>query len=174
MSLRIRPFATDDHAALVTLIGAVCQESPWMRTRRFEPTPAWLHALDFPHCPYHLLLVGEVEGRVIGWCRLFPPHIGRWSPEVELGIGLLAPYRGRGIGKKMLQQALHWARERGVRRIRLTTHRENLRAQRLFARFGFIVQGERDGERLEMIWGNRQEEKAWDERSCDSVELVGI
>ena len=98
--------------ALVGVINAVCAEG-MMATRRFEPTPAWTHALDEPDCPCHLLLVVEDAGQVVGWCRAFRDSSGETGhatgDAASIGLGLLPGYRGRGYGKALLQRAIDWA-----------------------------------------------------------------
>ena len=127
-----------------------------MRTARFEPTPAWQHALDQPGCGRHLLLVTEAQGDVVGWCRLFPVHGNGCQPSgvgaegAELGIGLLPAYRGQGAGQEMVESSLAWARQAGLPAVYLTTRRTNAVAIRLFARCGFVVDG-RQGNGLVMM-----------------------
>jgi len=111
-----------------------------MRTPRFEPTPAWEHALARPDCPCHLLLVAEEGANVVGWCRLFPTDEG----ALELGIGVLGPYRRRGIGRALLGAALEWASARGMPVV-LETRTDNAPAIRLFTGSGFRVVGQQDG-----------------------------
>jgi len=118
-----------------------------MRTSRFEPTPAWEHALANPDCPCHLLLVAVDKSRIIGWCRVFPSGEGR---EGEVGLGLLAPYRNRGLGTRMLRQAIEWAGEHQFTRLKLTTRADNGQAIRVFRRCGFVVTASVQGGWLEM------------------------
>lgn len=60
---------------------------------------------------------------------------------VELGISVVPSHRGRGIGTRLLQAGLRWARSRGLRRVELTVHSENEGAKRLYERVGFVVEG---------------------------------
>jgi RimJ/RimL family protein N-acetyltransferase len=146
----IRPFQSGDCPGLVQAIDAVCGEGRWMKTTRFEPTPGWSHALEEPDCSCHLLLVAEDAGRVVGWCRTFPGERGNGAQEATLGIGLLSPYRDRGIGTALVRHALRWAKGAGYRRVRLTTHPDNARAIRVFARCGFVFSGHVTQDALEM------------------------
>jgi len=111
-----------------------------MRTPRFEPTPAWEHALAQPDCSCHLLLVAADGANIVGWCRLFPTDEG----ALELGIGVVAPYRRRGLGRALLGAALEWASARGMPVV-LETRTDNAPAIRLFTRSGFRVVGQQDG-----------------------------
>lgn len=124
-----------------------------MSTPYFQPTPEWNHALEMPTCPYHLLLVVERRGQIAGWCRLYP-----WSgcednaDEVELGIGVMAEYRGNGLGKALVGQALDWVARAGVERVTLTTRAGNSRAIHLFEVCGFAVTGRDANGWIEMAY----------------------
>ncbi|RUR09732.1 GNAT family N-acetyltransferase [Legionella sp. km772] len=90
---------------------------------------------NWPH------LVAVRDNEVIGWCditgldRPVFAHIG------VLGIGILAPYRNQGIGKKLLKTAIGQARLKGLTRIELTVREKNHRAIALYEQFGFVKEG---------------------------------
>jgi len=141
LTVTIRPFAITNRSALIESINAVCSEGQWMNTSRFEPTPAWTHALRETLCPDHSLLVVEDKNNVVGWCRTFPEHCpDSWS-TASLGVGLLPFYRNRGIGTALVRQSLIWAGGVGLRRVRLTTYPDNARAIRAFIKCGFYFTG---------------------------------
>jgi ribosomal protein S18 acetylase RimI-like enzyme len=135
----VRPYHPSDRQNLMDAINAVCAGG-MMRTPRFEPTPAWEHALARPDCPCHLLLVAVEGANVVGWCRLFPTDEG----ALELGIGVVASHRRRGLGRALLGAALEWASARGMPVV-LETRTDNTLAIRLFTRSGFRVVGQGDG-----------------------------
>jgi putative acetyltransferase len=57
---------------------------------------------------------------------------------VELKRMYLRPdQRGRGLGRELLGVALDWARDRGMRAVRLDTSERMLAAQRLYEAYGF-------------------------------------
>ncbi len=134
MSIRLRTYTLADRVGLIQTIDVVCAGRVWMSTRHFEPTPAWTHALDNPGCPRHLLLVAE-NRQVIGWCRLLAEVESRAT--IELGIGLLPEYRGRGIGSMLVRSALTWAKATCYRRVILVVHSDNRIARHVFERCGF-------------------------------------
>ena len=150
MTLQIRPFASDDRPDLIQAIEAVCGEGCWMRTICFEPTPSWIHALEEPLCACHLLLVVENARHVVGWCRTFPEEGRDEAREATLGIGLLPPYRDRGIGTALVRQSLSWAKNAGYQCVRLTTHPDNARAIHVFTRCEFTFTGQGSDNWLEM------------------------
>jgi RimJ/RimL family protein N-acetyltransferase len=116
-----------------------------MLTDCYLPTPQWEKALHTPlECPDHLLLVPEMDGQVIGWCRVFP---NLFSPKArhtaEVGIGLLQPFREIGIGTALMECAVEWAVEQGLEKLTASTFSSNQRAINLFLKIGFATTGVR-------------------------------
>jgi len=70
--------------------------------------------------------------------------------EAEISIGLLPPYRDRGLGTRMLRQAIEWARGQGLGRLILTVRDDNHRAIHVFAKCGFVPTGQEEGRWIEM------------------------
>lgn len=155
MTIVLRPYAVSDRAALIRAINEVCGEGRWMSTRRYEPTPAWERALQQERLDDHLLLVVEDNGAVVGWCRVFP-EAGSCQREGNLGIGLLAPYRYRGIGRCLVRQALWWSWTAGLFRVVLRTRWDNGPALRVFVRCGFRFLPRTDGVWADMMCSRSQ------------------
>jgi len=76
------------------------------------------------------------------WLRhLSPPDAGYgWvAPGVpEISIGVQADRRGQGIGRRLLRELLHAARDAGIGRVSLSVERAN-RARRLYLSEGFVA-----------------------------------
>lgn len=152
MNTAVTRFKPHNRLSLVESINTVCAEGQWMSTLRFEPTPAWRHALQATACPHHQLLVAEDAGRIVGWCRLFPlAGCSEENGKIDVGIGLLPQYRGLGLGKRLLHQGLDWAIDAGLGQAILTTKADNVRAIHLFRQCGFQETGHEAGGWLEMI-----------------------
>jgi RimJ/RimL family protein N-acetyltransferase len=133
--MHMRQASPADKDKLVALIDEVCGEG-MMATTSFVPTPAWQRMLDDGINSEHMLLVVEHAGDIIGWCRLFPTDR---AGEAELGIGVHKRYRHQNIGATLLKQARQWA-EAHYNSLVLQTHKDNLPAQKLFEKFGFILE----------------------------------
>ena len=142
----IRAYVPADRPSLIATINTVCAEGRWMETVQYEPTPAWEHALNKSDCTCHLLLVVVDEKRIVGWCRVFPDD----ASSAGLGIGLLSDYREKGLGIALVQNALEWARRRGLKRIHLRTRADNTRAIRMFQKFSFEFSGSTENGWMEM------------------------
>jgi RimJ/RimL family protein N-acetyltransferase len=144
----IRPYTITDRSLLITTINAVCAEGRWMRTRCYEPTPAWEHALAEPNCSCHLLLIAVDEERVVGWCRVFRDANAQTNADVA--IGLLPDYRGHGLGTELFKRTMAWTCENELGYLYLTTRVDNMRAIYFFKKFGFTVVRALDENWLEM------------------------
>jgi ribosomal protein S18 acetylase RimI-like enzyme len=58
-----------------------------------------------------------------------------------LGIGLLPEFRGKGIGRRLMQRTIDAAFALGLTRIELTVREENVNAIALYKSLGFEVEG---------------------------------
>jgi ribosomal protein S18 acetylase RimI-like enzyme len=56
-------------------------------------------------------------------------------------MGLLPPFRGQGIGKRLILRTLEAARAFGLRRVELTVRENNGNAIELYKKVGFAVEG---------------------------------
>lgn len=133
----IRRYSIKDSTQLPQAINQVCTDTPWMSTRSFIPTSAWLHAMEVDDCRYHWLLVVESNGEVVGWCRSFPQDCKTSPFAAELGIGLLPQYRNQGIGTELVIRCLEWAEATGLHKVDLTVSAGNSIATHVFIKCGF-------------------------------------
>ena len=139
-----RSSQTRDAPQVITAINAVCAERIYLLTECYVPTPQWEKMLHTPReCPDHLLLVPEMDGQVIGWCRVFPNLFSRTQHVGEVGIGLLQPFREIGIGTTLMECAIKRAGAQGLEKLTVSTFPTNLRAINLFKRVGFTATGVR-------------------------------
>lgn len=126
-SIVLRPAREEDVGRLVRLDHAAFTPPWWLSPR----TLLWMI------CHSACLLVAEREGECVGyvewrWVRR-GAHIGRLAVDPLV--------QGQGIGGRLLAEALQRMWQRGVRRVTLNTQEDNLRSQRLYARFGFHPTG---------------------------------
>ncbi|WP_419420813.1 N-acetyltransferase family protein [Legionella sp. D16C41] len=90
---------------------------------------------NWPH------VVAIAQGKVVGWCDITGLDRPIFAHRGVLGIGILAPYRGIGIGSHLMREALDRAKEKGLTRIELTAREHNLPAITLYKKFGFVTEG---------------------------------
>jgi len=87
--------------------------------------------------------VADDDGRIVGWCDIRRETIPVYAHVGHMGMGLLADYRGRGIGERLLRATIDAARAAGFERIELTVYARNVRAAALYRKVGFAHEGTR-------------------------------
>jgi ribosomal protein S18 acetylase RimI-like enzyme len=85
--------------------------------------------------------VAIADGKVIGWCDIALKPRPTLRHSGVLGMGVLSEYRGRGIGRALIDATLQAAGASGISRIELTVRVDNEPAKRLYERFGFVTEG---------------------------------
>ena len=86
------------------------------------------------HFPENNLFVGEIAGNIVGYVDVMPElNIGR----VVLNYLLHPEHRRKGLAKKLVECAIHRARELMVKTAHVNIPQDNAPAKRLFYRMGF-------------------------------------
>lgn len=99
--------------------------------------------VDHPeHCGPGTFLVLE-DGVVVGDCGWFGPPDE--AGEVEIGYGLAASVRGRGLGTQVVQALLAWVQAQGATSVRAEVRPGNEASLRLLRGLGLSVVEERAG-----------------------------
>jgi ribosomal protein S18 acetylase RimI-like enzyme len=71
----------------------------------------------------------------VGYVTIFP---NAESDALDIGpLYVRKQCRGRGLGRRLMESALEYAREKGVQKVYTATWGENLRVRRLFESLGF-------------------------------------
>jgi len=87
----------------------------------------WLVALDGEK------IIGEIDITIKNLIRI--RHNG------ALTVGILPEYQGMGLGTLLMEQALIWARQHKITRLELSVFASNRKAQNLYIKFGFVLEG---------------------------------
>jgi len=91
--------------------------------------------------PETVIFVAEDNAKVIGyaWAEIEgPDYMALRGPAGVLHDVIVDPeYRGRGVGRLLIEATLSYLNSQGAPRVVLSTAERNLPAQRLFERFGF-------------------------------------
>ena len=144
MTLLIRAAKPDDAATLAALAAAVGREPEgWLLNtdgwRSVADERRYLRALR--RHPDAAVFVAEEDGEIVGRLSVArDPH--QASRHVaDLGLMVADGHRRRGIGRALLEQAVAWAREAGVRKLELHVFPWNEPAIHLYEKFGFEREG---------------------------------
>ena len=94
-----------------------------------------------------LLLVAEMEGKVVGSSGLHPAGVAQRRRHVmTLGISVLPAAQGRGVGTALMQAMCDYAdRWTGTQRLELTVYVDNAAAIALYRKLGFEMEGRHRG-----------------------------
>lgn len=89
-----------------------------------------------------------LDDGVVGWCDITPKSIPEFSHVGVLGMGILAAYRGQGLGRRLLEATLAHARGMGtLEKVELAVYASNTAAIALYERLGFEHEGVRRASR---------------------------
>ena len=103
-------------------------------------------------CPQY---VAVLAGQVVGWCDVTTKERPVHLHSGVLGMGLLPPFRGRGIGTDLIRSVLAAARTAGLHRVELTVREANIGAIGLYRKVGFEVEGlHRDAVQVDGVYEN--------------------
>ncbi len=81
------------------------------------------------------------KGEVVGWCDVQRFERAPHAHGGVLGMGVLSPYRGQGLGRRLIAAALDAARRAGFVRVELIAFAKNRRAIALYESVGFRREG---------------------------------
>ena len=98
-------------------------------------------------------LVADAAGEIVGWCDIRRETIDTYAHIGHLGMGVLAPWRGRGLGERLLRAALDAGCAQGFEKVELSVFATNARARALYERVGFVHEGTRvRGRKLDGVY----------------------
>lgn len=147
----IRTAREDDAGALLAHGRALVATSPHTVTMPDELPPnearerEWVreHLAD----PGKLVLVAEVEGRLVGALSFRSGSRRRLAHHGHFGIGVDEPWRGRGVGRALIVSLLDWARQHPLlEKVCLGVFATNVGARRLYESLGFVEECRRRAE----------------------------
>lgn len=122
----VRPFTAADVAGAAALESRVFPD-PW-------PASFFAGELDQPMVVARVLeREGAIAGYLIGWLGAGAGHIGNLAVAPE--------HRRRGYARRLLDEFLERARERGVKSLTLEVRVTNAAAQALYGAYGFRLAG---------------------------------
>ena len=140
----VRRAEPGDAAALVELAEAVASEPEgWLISDGTWRTPGeerrYLRALR--RYGDAAVFVAELEDEIVGRLSIGrDPHPAS-RHVADLGLMVASEHRRRGVGKALLEVAVDWARDAGIRKLELHVFPHNDAAIALYEGFGFRREG---------------------------------
>jgi RimJ/RimL family protein N-acetyltransferase len=93
--------------------------------------------------PNAAVFVAEDEGLIVGRLSVARDQHPASRHVADLGLMVAQSHRRRGLGTALLQAAVDWGRETGVRKLELHVFPWNEAAIALYEKFGFVREGYR-------------------------------
>jgi ribosomal protein S18 acetylase RimI-like enzyme len=141
LPMRFEPLHESHLDRLHVLFDSVCRERRFLAFTEAPPREQsfayYRNVLDGGHVHF-VALEGDA---LAGWCDILPLIGQMRSHAGVLGIAVGLPWRGQGVGRQLIETALAAADARGLARVELTVHSENVNAQALYRSVGFEMEG---------------------------------
>ena len=143
MSVAIRPIRLEDAQGHNACIGVVARERRYLGMIDAPPLADSIKFIENILAQDWPLFVAEADGRIVGWCDIGVMSRPGTSHCGVLGMGLLPEWRGKGLGRRLMELALAKAAAIGLERVQLDVYVDNVRAIALYERMGFEREGKR-------------------------------
>jgi len=141
------PIIRDAHPEELDEVAAVLKDA-FEQYARLIPPDAWQSYLEDimdvrGRLPESQLIVAEVDWKIVGSVTLFLNESESPSPwphgwaGVRL-LGVRPAFRGKGVGKALMEECIRRCREKGVKMVGLHTTEAMGVARRMYERMGFV------------------------------------
>ncbi len=141
----VRRSVPQDTESFRRCLDAVARERRWLAFLEAPPLEE-VAAFLRQNAPIQFVAVRGDE--VVGWCDVTPNRFEGYRHSGVLGMGLLAGFRGGGLGRRLLRETIDAAGAGGISRIELAVLASNASAVALYERFGFVHEGRRRAARI--------------------------
>ena len=136
-SITIRPLVSTDYKALSAFLKALPSEDLiFLKERISDPKVIrrWCAKIDHGHNLHLLAFAGE---KLVGLASLHQ-NLGGWKRHIgRLNVHTLPEYRGKGIGRNMINEAIAMARESGLMWLEAELFDKQQSAIKMFGLLGF-------------------------------------
>jgi ribosomal protein S18 acetylase RimI-like enzyme len=140
-ALDIRPARPSDARAFLAFWKAVVAEERFVRTEEVR-TPLRAYRRRFrQRSALETDLVAYEGGRLVGHVTVQRERHPVTHHVASLSIAVAADARGRGIGRRLMDEAIAWATRAGVEKLVLSVYPHNEAAIALYKRVGFVEEG---------------------------------
>jgi RimJ/RimL family protein N-acetyltransferase len=93
----------------------------------------------------NLVLVAEKEGKIVGMLNATKGSRKRVQHICQFGISIQESYCNNGLGSKMIEKLLVWARQdEHIEKVCLEVFAHNERAIHVYEKLGFITEGRKE------------------------------
>ena len=137
--MHIRPATAKDYHPIWNIFKAVIQTG---ETYVFDPDTPKADLQKHWSAPYMITFVAEAESKIVGTYILKPNQIGLGNHIANCSYMVSPAEQGKGIGKKLCEHSLHFAKQTGYFGIQFNiVVSSNVAAVKLWQNFGFQIIG---------------------------------
>lgn len=145
-SINIRGIREEDGEAYLIMLKQIDSET---KNMMYEPGERKTTLIEMKRYIVDMLennsfiAVAENEGTLVGFIAAERGFANRIKHSVYIFMGVLAEYRGQGIGKRLFGEFEKWATKNKIVRAELTVMTHNKNALGLYESMGFQIEGEK-------------------------------
>jgi GNAT superfamily N-acetyltransferase len=147
-----------DHAALFAAYAQIVDVGDGFP---HEPPLSWEEFDEYWITHTAAVWIVLAEGVVIGAYYIKPNFVGRAAHIANAGYFVLAPYRGSGVGRRLVEHSLHEARRLGFDAMQFNLVFASNPARHMYRKLGFVEVGRLpaavDGEDAVIYWRSLEE-----------------
>ena len=141
----IRPASPDDSCAILNTVRSNAMERSYVLMEQYGKDAAaekeYISGLDGKS---NLLIVAAAVSDLVGCLAALQADAGM-RPETRhiahIGLHLSEPFRGLGIGPRLLEYSIEWADAMGFKKLEANIFTTNKRSLSLFSKAGFVQEG---------------------------------
>lgn len=141
MTLQVRLIRDTDIEAFWSVLDAVASEKKFLGNMRAPPLSKVRDFVLEHIARNQAQYVAELQGQLVGWADITPASRDATRHIGTLGMGVLEPHRGKGVGCRLLETVIEHAWRTGLRRIELEVFVDNHPAVALYEKLGFEYEG---------------------------------
>lgn len=142
----IRSATPEDAEQMLEMVKPVFAEEIYQLTSSeefkmtIEDQKKWVSSVH--QKPFSVILLAILNGKVVGILDFSNGHRKRIEHTGEFGMSVAKDLREMKIGSALVDSLIDWAKQtQKIEKINLCVHKNNLRAQALYKKFGFKEEG---------------------------------
>jgi RimJ/RimL family protein N-acetyltransferase len=149
----IEPMRLDQVDGYRQALDIVARERRYLVLLEARPEAETLHFVKGNLESGNPMMVALAAREVIGWCDVRRDFFPSRAHRGTLGMGVVPEWRGRSVGRRLLEATLAQARRLGFRRTELDVYADNVRAIALYEGVGFVREGvQRDASLIDGVY----------------------
>ena len=143
--IEIRDITEADSEAFSALIIQLAEESEYTLLTPDEARQAASSQGDRTRqliaSPNHTVLLALEDDQLLGFIGLTRGTLQKNAHVCSRTIGVVQAQQNRGIGSRLLDHGLSWAKSQEIQRIELGVMPDNVHALKLYRKYGFNIEG---------------------------------